>query len=174
MPTSTGPGTTAGDYPEERTTASPIAEVEDSLAWYAYRSEGGVGYLFDGRDDYAALALLGDCAAYRKAYLRHTSTDIELGAHLARLLGKRLKDNETVNTFAADFEQMLAALRGVEYADGLAEARNSDNAVARLRALCGEIERRHRGLIPKSKTLHYGVTNDNRYEQHSWLWKTAP
>lgn len=160
------------DYPEERTTASPIAEVEDSLAWYAYRSEGGVGYLFDGRDDYAALALLGDCAAYRKAYLKHTSTDIELGAHLGRLLRARLKDNETVKTLGSDFDQILTALRGVEYADGLTEARDSDNAVARLRALCGQIETRHRGLIPKSKTLNYGVTNDNRYEQHSWLWKT--
>lgn len=160
------------DYPEERTTASPIAEVEDSLAWYAYRSEGGVGYLFDGRDDYAALALLGDCAAYRKAYLKHTSTDVELGAHLGRLLRARLKDNETVKTLGMDFDQMLTALRGVEYADGLTEARDSDNAVARLRALCGQVETRHRSLIPRSKTLNYGVTNDNRYEQHSWLWKT--
>ncbi|KAF0182048.1 MAG: hypothetical protein FD124_655 [Alphaproteobacteria bacterium] len=160
------------DYPEERTTASPIAEVEDSLAWYAYRSEGGVGYLFDKGDPYAALSLLGDCAAYRKAYLKHTSTDVELGANLARLLKTSLPDDATVAAFAEDFAAMTAGLRGVEYADGLTEARQSDVVVAQLRARWAEIERRHRGLIPKGKALNYGVTNDNRYEQHSWLWKT--
>lgn len=160
------------DYPEERTTASPIAEVEDSLAWYAFRSEGGVGYLFDDQDPYTALSLLGDCAAYRKAYLKHTSTDVELGANLARLLAKKLPGDATVAAFEADFATMLGDLQNVEYADGLTDARRSDGVIAQLRARWAEIEQRHRGLIPKSKTLNYGVTNDNRYEQHSWLWKT--
>jgi hypothetical protein len=35
------------------------------------------------------------------------------------------------------------------------------------------LQRRHKKLFRGEANPHYGIFNDNRYEQHSWLWSAS-
>jgi glycosyltransferase involved in cell wall biosynthesis len=73
------------NYPEERTTQSPRAEIEDLRAWYIYRTLGGIRYLFNGVEDERAWNLLRACLGYRKSYRSSRSTDFSLRDEPLRL-----------------------------------------------------------------------------------------
>ena len=156
------------NYPDGQTTASPKAEIEDLRAWYIHRTEGGVKYAFDSRAVEEAESLMALCLGYRKSYCKHISTDIEYGNALAAYLTSRMGQAPGI---ADDLKTMQDLLRGIEF---------TDKPIGRFRSVAQlfgvwwsfqRYERAHRENLDKTVLPVYSMLNDNRYEQHSWLWK---
>lgn len=145
------------NYPDERTTQSPRAEIEDLRAWYLHRSLAGVHYAFSKREPREAEALFYDSLRYRKSYCHHLSTDIEYALHLADYLREKSPGSPVLKQ-AEPAARVLAAYRGLE-----------EFPISRLGPLL-ELSR-VQSLISKIKG-HYRIFNDNRYEEHSNVWRS--
>ena len=159
------------NYPEERTTASPMAEIEDLRAWYIHRSPGGVRYAFDARPVDDAYTLLQMAAGYRKSYCRHISTDIEYAKYLADYLVDRGFAGASARVLAGDFGDMLEVLRSLEFAPVAPSAKQCFDLACAFWGRFRRFQCKHRALLQRAKPVYRGF-NDNRYEQHSWLWKS--
>jgi glycosyltransferase involved in cell wall biosynthesis len=160
------------NYPDGRTTASPMAEIEDLRAWYIHRSPGGVRYAFEKRPIEDVYALLRQALGYRKSYCKHTSSDIEYAKYLADYLVERQFRAEGIKELADDLGRMLEILRSLELV--LTPPKKAKCIALGFKAwwTFRFFQRKHRALLSGSAHPTYSVLNDNRYEQHSWLWKS--
>ncbi len=155
------------NYPEERATQSPTAELEDLRAWYLYRSIQGMEYVLKNKDQTFAEEALLLCLKYRKSYCNHWSTDIEL----AYSVGVYIKKNYPNSKFSDLHDKLLALKDGFNAYDndGFSSAENMLVAKRTFnharKAL--NIELTKIGF-PDSAFFHY--SNDNRYEQHQGFW----
>lgn len=157
------------DYPEERVTQSPRAELEDLRAWYLHRTPAGIAEAFDHRPAADAIELFASTLRYRKAFGLHESTDFDMAYSLGAYLAER-KDVKN----GQRYRQASEALR--EYAvrsDRLElrgeRRRKQIDAVRHLRSL-RSLEKLHRAQFDLSESPAYELFNDNRYEQHWWSW----
>jgi glycosyltransferase involved in cell wall biosynthesis len=158
------------NYPDERTTASPRAEIEDLRAWYIHRTPGGIRYAFDDRDFEEVERLLYAALGYRKSYCNHVSSDIEYAAFLAQYLSEA---GSVVGAVAPDLLELLQLLRRTEFSN---RPPASVGCVSRLLTswrCAARYQRKHRSAFNSVARPTYHILNDNRYEQHSWLWRTT-
>jgi len=160
------------NYPDERTTESPRAEIEDTRAWYIHRSPGGVRYGFASRSVYDVARLLYAALGYRKSYCGHLSTDVEYALHLARFLGTDPVHGTMARALEPGLATLLRDLQSMEYASGRVGRMGVflDLVAARKRA--ARLRQDHARLLAGRADPQYMIYNDNRFEQHSWLWKT--
>lgn len=162
------------NYPEGQTTASPMAEIEDSRAWYLFRSLAGLRYAFEGRPIEDAEALLRLCLGYRKSYCKHVSTDIEYGTLLSEYILSRKPESKIANQVAPGLHDLLRCMRRLEFAWEQPSHLNALGPVIGTWHSATRWQNRHRVTLGKhgEKQIRYDIFNDNRYEQHSWLWKS--
>lgn len=157
------------NYPEERKTQSPRAEIEDLRAWYLHRTEAGMAYAFVTKDVDDATALLHQTLSYRKSYTEgHVSSDFDLALSVARYLERR--GVLAAPMFLANIETILANLRSLEL---LCNSWRRMGAVYRLIGMWRHAKRmaaQHRYELGLAETPVYEIFNDNRYEQHYWPW----
>ncbi len=102
------------NYPDERVTASPIVELEDTLAWYAFRTEGGLAYCFDGVSLDRKLNLLLKSMSYRKTFCKHVSSDINIAEAMAGLIFREFEDvekSDNAQVFIDGLHQDLIAMK---------------------------------------------------------------
>ena len=155
------------DYPEERATASPRAEIEDLRAWYLHRTAGGVRYAFDDRDPAEVERLLLLTLNHRKSYTRHVSTDVGYARILADYLRSRDPCSPVLGLAdgVADLDDAYRTLDWAETRNLVGRAR----AVRRARETAARVQAVHRATswLPDAA---YGTHNDNRREQHWWFW----
>jgi glycosyltransferase involved in cell wall biosynthesis len=155
------------NYPDERTTASPRAEIEDLRAWYLHRTIAGVRYAFRDRSPTELAKMLALACGYRKSYCRHVSTDVEYAAAAARVLEER-QPEAPAPALAAGVDRLLAAYRALDDITPVTTGRFA--AVLRAaRRTAAQVQAEHRagGLLDAPE---YRIHNDNRFEQHSDLW----
>lgn len=163
------------NYPEERTTAGPLAEIEDLRAWYMHRTPAGVRYAFENRPPEVARKLLGIALGYRKSYCGHVSSDIDYASHLADYLVDKESPESWVRHVAPDLREFLQQLRQLEYREPPGSVSHAAIQLAKARRLAKRLQVRHASLAAgQGFTPCYAIHNDNRYEQHSWLWKSIP
>lgn len=161
------------NYPDERTTAGPRAEIEDLRAWYLHRTPGGVRYAFENRSVEDAQLLLGTALGYRKSYCSHISSDIDYASHLANYLVRHRNPDDWAKRLAPELNGLLQKLRQLEFVEGSASLMQTLLQLAATKRFATSLQSRHaaaleaKGFIPR-----YEIYNDNRYEQHSWLWKS--
>lgn len=160
------------NYPEERTTAHPRAEIEDLRAWYLWRTPAGMGYAFGKRPVEDAMALLRDCFGYRKSFTGHLSTDFDLAHSLARHIAARPDAPSSRRDLLQVTQDAVALMRSMELlppsASGrLAAARHAWSVVREFRKARAA---RHAAVLGLPTTPFHEVFNDNRYEQHWWSW----
>jgi glycosyltransferase involved in cell wall biosynthesis len=164
------------NYPDGQTTASPMAEIEDSRAWYLFRTAGGVRYLFENRPVEDAEDLLLLCLGYRKSYCGHLSSDIELAVPLAHYILWRKPHSALARLVIADLEAMQQSLQNLEFSSTMPDNHELRTAMLKawLRAALAQ-ERNRIGIeiLGRNGSPTYQLMNDNRFEQHSWLWKTV-
>jgi hypothetical protein len=156
------------NYPEERTTQSPRAEIEDLRAWYLHRSPAGVAYALADRNPNDALNLFKKALAYRKSYFARTSSDLDYASAIASAahhLGIATIPepcSTAVNNARAAYQQL----------DWIPEL--SPRAVARERKRVEKVAeteaQRVSSILGLDERLHWTVFNDNRFEQHSNVW----
>lgn len=162
------------NYPDGQTTASPMAEIEDSRAWYLFRTAGGVRYALENRPIEDAENILLLCLGYRKSYCRHISTDIEYGALVADYILTRDPANQLAGALAPGLHQLLATLRAIEYAQVPTSRLEALQIMIRAWRTARTIQRQHNIILEShaKSGIAYQLLNDNRYEQHSWLWRS--
>ncbi|MCL2011666.1 MAG: glycosyltransferase [Cystobacterineae bacterium] len=157
------------NYPEERTTASPMAEIEDTRAWYIHRSLGGARYAFEQRSVDELREQFWRALSYRKSYCGHISTDFDYALALA-LHGQEREGDAFWAPMVADLTRLRDILTTMElYSPG----RISFRKQAKFLNETKKLQKRHATLLASQETLNYRLFNDNRYEQHSWLWKSV-
>jgi glycosyltransferase involved in cell wall biosynthesis len=161
------------NYPDGQTTASPMAEIEDSRAWYLHRTAGGLRYAFANRPVEDAEALLHLALGYRKSHFRRTSTDVEYAVMLTDYILSRKPHSLPAITAGPWLRKLLSHLRRLEFTweppsrlDAIA------NMIRAWHAAQGWQDSQRKDAACRGGQLHCKVLNDNRYEQHSWLWKT--
>ncbi|WP_439595568.1 glycosyltransferase [Falsiroseomonas sp.] len=162
------------NYPEERTTQHPRAEIEDLRAWYLWRTPAGMDYAFAHRPAAEASALFQDCFGYRKSYCGHLSTDYDLAESLADHLMRREDAPGFASAGWQESRRALALLRDFESPPGVGEGTGTRLAntiwgVGRLRD-AKALARQQEARIGLPQTPRFDVFNDNRYEQHWWSW----
>jgi len=156
------------NYPEERTTASPMAEIEDTRAWYIHRSLGGVRYAFEQRSENELREQFCRALGYRKSYCGHTSTDFDYALALA-LHGQERGESSFWAPMVADLTRLREMLITLEVCTG----RSSLWKQKAFSKEAKELQKRHAALLDCQEKLNYALFNDNRYEQHSWLWRSV-
>ncbi|MDE1174630.1 MAG: glycosyltransferase [Parvibaculaceae bacterium] len=159
------------NFPEERTTQHPRAEIEDLRAWYLHRTPGGMDYAFENRDVNDAVALFRDTLRYRKCYCQHWSTDLDLGRSLAVHLGGRSDRPAWAASSEKEINALLQAYRGFELSPAVNRRLGGLISLQKWRAI-KKTERHHQALFGLEENPAYDILNDNRYEQHWWSWST--
>lgn len=156
------------DYPAQRASASPVAEIEDTLAWYAHRTPAGVTVLACDRSNAQLWELLRACASYRKCFRTHRSTDIDFAASIANRLATA--GDGRAAQLANDFNVMRSALQSREHVERVSEVATALAVEGRIRSLFQAQRTRHQRLLELSEPPPYHILNDNRFEQHTWYW----
>lgn len=159
------------NYPEERTTQHPRAEIEDLRAWYLFRTRAGVSYAFDQRPEEQAFLLLQDALRYRKCYCEHWSTDLDLAASLARYLAERGKGRGAVQRQKA-IDDLLRQFRALELMRNRPSTLGLLGDFSNVWTYVRDARTKHKSLFSLNEMPAYNILNDNRYEQHWWSWST--
>ncbi len=159
------------NYPEERTTASPKAEIEDLRAWYIHRTPAGVRYAFENRPEKEIEELLCFALGYRKSFCQHLSSDIEYACYLTKYLKMRNPNSHIANCIESELNCMLKQQQKLELTHKLPKKPGILFQLIKTKLTATYYQRRHRKALDTALPT-YSVFNDNRYEQHSWLWKS--
>src|ERR1700722_5009308 len=162
------------NYPEERTTQNPRAEIEDLRSWYLWRTTAGMHYAFANRPAEHAARLFVDALSYRKSFCGHVSTDFDLAATVAEHLVGRPDAPAWASAAASESRAILSLVRGIDLVPndmprgprGLLAALWVHRQLTAMRRLAVK----HRSLFAMTQVPHYEVFNDNRYEQHWYSW----
>lgn len=160
------------NYPDGQTTASPKAEIEDLRAWYIHRTGGGIRYAYENRSSEDVCLQLYRSLGYRKSYCSHMSTDIQYGKQILDYLSKKNKLGHLKNLIP-DLADMLNSLIDLEIL-----LKPEDNRfiiflkLIKIRYKFFRWQKKHRNELKSNASPDYKIFNDNRYEQHSWLWKS--
>lgn len=155
------------NYPEERATHSPTAELEDLRAWYLFRTPGGMEYALQGKDQSFVEQALLFCLKYRKSYCSHWSTDVDLACSVIKFIESRFPGSKLSGLSA----QLLELKKAFEAYDNEAFS-SAENMISTRR----NFNKARKELQAKLKTLglenasHFHYSNDNRYEQHQSFW----
>jgi glycosyltransferase involved in cell wall biosynthesis len=153
------------NYPEERTTQHPRAEIEDQRAWYIFRTAQGLEYYTQNFSQEDLVALLKTCLGYRKSYCGHISIDLDIASAIIQfdsLKEFRLQNPQLTNC-------ILRAAQSLKEIDSQLGSRFKRlrvmiNCIVQFKRL--EKQCKNLGLPLKWSSMYH----DNRYEQHSNVW----
>ena len=164
-----------GNYPHQRTTQSPLAEIEDLRAWYLHRTLAGVRYAFNQRSPEEAETLLYHTLAYRKSFYNHLSTDFDYAYNVSQFLAAKHPNSPLLKYFTG-IKTMLNAHRNLEYLPDLPSL-SYINRVWQTHNLAQKTAVEHqniaRSLGKDNFSFNYQLFNDNRFEQHSSFWPSS-
>ncbi|MEA5533089.1 glycosyltransferase [Crocosphaera sp. XPORK-15E] len=162
------------NYPDERTTQSPAAEIEDMRAWYLHRTLAGVRYAFANRNVEDLEKLIYSTLGYRKSYCTHTSTDLEYAYNLSLYLKEVHPESKALQYFKG-IETLLKAYRSLDWIPKLSRF-SPLSQVLQTRKIANQIQQEHQASWNPNMSLelapNYRIFNDNRHEQHAFLWLT--
>ena len=159
------------NYPEERATQSPRAEIEDLRAWYLHRSAAGVAYAMARREPAEAWGLFQRALSYRKSYCGHLSSDLDFAAELAAF-GSEHAPHARFAPCAAAVDRMLRAYRDLDWLPTLSP-RAAPRQQQRVEQLAAAESQAVQAALD-GRRVTWSVFNDNRYEQHFGVWTAAP
>ena len=137
-----------------------------------HRTPGGVRYAFENRPVEDAEAVLRLTLGYRKSYCKHISSDIEYGHYLARYIKTQKPDSAVAGAVDAGLADMLQSLREFEFSWRVPSGWQNFALMFRARRAAMRHQKAHSLALGGSARPYYDLLNDNRYEQHSWLWRS--
>ncbi len=157
------------DYPQERVTASCMAEIEDLSAWYVYRSQGGVRYQYELASIEEIEQALKWALSYRKSYKQENGCDIEYANHIIHYLLERDPSNQLANMLRPGIETVLKAIQELDSATPSLRGRRQIRRFRKIKNIISRISKEHRE-ITAIEQLEYTFDGDNRFQQHRWIW----
>jgi hypothetical protein len=116
-----------------------------------------------------AADLLACALGYRKSYCQHISSDVEYGSYLASFLAAR---DPRYADLAASLAALLGDLQHLEFTDAPPTRWHCVRALISAWQHAKTAEKDLQTVSVAAKQPVYKILNDNRYEQHSWLWRT--
>lgn len=158
------------NYPEERTTQHPRAEIEDQRAWYMFRTVPGLAYVWDNKPIGAVEDFFRSCLRYRKSYCGHLSTDIDMAHAVALYMVRRAENPEFAAAAARSTGRLLSLIRGLETIDMRLSPAERSETVLRALAAAKRQEAPDAAAFGMADAPRYEIFNDNRYEQHWYSW----
>jgi glycosyltransferase involved in cell wall biosynthesis len=165
------------NYPEARTTESPVAELEDLRAWYLHRTRAGVRYAFERQSDDACVAQFFRALKYRQSFSNDDSSDVDYAATLADyLLRYRPRAFREIEIFHPTVITLLHAYRGLDellptpMRPSLVE---TEERGRRVRNSLWEVAQSTLTQIHRGVRNAYWYRNDNRNQQHYFLWPSV-
>lgn len=165
------------NYPEERTTQSPMAELEDLRAWYLFRTVGGIRYSLQSAPAGRAGQLFHKALHYRKSYMDRLCTDLDFAMELAEYIRLyRPIEYEALEQFVpalASLQQSYRRFDELTLPDsprGFHAPQNRNDTLERIWKSLHAAQQVHQTLGAKG---HYWITNDNRWHQHHTLWPSV-
>jgi glycosyltransferase involved in cell wall biosynthesis len=159
------------NYPEERATQSPRAEIEDLRAWYLHRSAAGVQYALAQRSAEDVWPLFKKAIGYRKSYAGHVSSDLDFARAIAEFATQRGFSVIPESCVTA----VIRALQAYRELDWMPEL--SPRAAVRERKRVEQIADAEATVVASKigvAQLTWSIFNDNRFEQHSNVWQGKP
>lgn len=163
------------NYPDERTTQSPLAEIEDMRAWYLHRTLAGVKYAFNNRSVEELEKMLYYTLCYRKSYCQHWSTDLDYAYNICLLLQEKSPNSSALRYFEG-INTLLTAYRGLDWLE-TPSLTFPIQTLNQTRSIAQKIEQEHHNLWKPEYSFGgqpvYDIFHDNRHEQHSFLWFTT-
>jgi len=112
--------------------------------------------------------LLALSLGYRKSYCGHLSSDIDYAKALAEYLCRR--GSSLAATLKADLSWMQDSLCSLETAGNKSKAMPPVLKIIKTQTGFHKKEKLHARLLKEKAIPCYKIYNDNRHEQHSWLW----
>lgn len=161
------------DYPQERVTASSMAEIEDLSAWYIYRTPGGIRYQYELASPEEIEEVLRWALFYRKSFRREKGSDIEYACYIAEYLLKREPENALAKALFPGLKLLLEDLRELDSMELSLQNGAIQRRLRRIKEDFETVTEEHRKIAQNSEIL-YTYYNDNRYQQHRWLWASEP
>ena len=160
------------NYPEERTTQHPRAEIEDLRAWYLHRTTAGIAYSWDKHPVELAERLFRQALSYRKSYQWHISTDFDMAVNVARYLVERGESGAFADNALKSSEKLLGYLRDLDFVDF--RMKNYKRSLHFYRYLVEAHKQEPKDILRLGlpQRPDYSLFNDNRYEQHWWSWSS--
>jgi glycosyltransferase involved in cell wall biosynthesis len=162
------------NYPDARTTQSPLGEIEDIRAWYLHRTLAGVKYAFGKKKPEEVEALLYNALAYRKSYCQHLSSDLEYAYNLSQFLQEK-SPNSLMLELGGSIQELFRAYRNLDWIENPSYL-SPLKLLWQTQNLAKQTEERHRQIAAKlgkaNFNPHYDIFHDNRHEQHANLWTT--
>ena len=162
------------NYPDARTTQSPLGEIEDIRAWYLHRTLAGVKYAFAHKNPEEVEALLYHALAYRKSYCQHVSSDLEYADNLIQFL-KEKSPNSPMLELGGSIQELLRAYRNLDWIENPSYL-SPLKLLWHTKNLAQQTEEKHCQIATKlgqeNFNPNYDIFHDNRHEQHSNLWPT--
>lgn len=156
------------NYPDDRMTNSPRAEVEDLRAWYLHRTLAGVKYAFGNSDVSIIEQMVLKALHYRKSYCKHMSSDVEYAYNLTLLLQEK-SPLSPVLKYQAGIKKLLDAYRDLDSLPTLNQFSPSEEFL-KCFDIISRVGEEHQAFGIQRKDNLYRLFNDNRYEQHGWVW----
>ena len=151
------------DYPEDRMSAHPRAEIEDLRAWYIHREPAALSTSYSLEE----LRELLRCAlGYRKCYTEHISLDVDVALAAAKEIARCTEEEADVLRVrqVAGLQTEVRSLELWEHGGGQDGARLASDVLRRIEKILNFV-RQDIGVEPLSNIFH-----DNRFEQHHWSW----
>jgi hypothetical protein len=158
------------NYPDDRTTQSPLAEIEDIKAWYLYRSVGGIKYAFENKDTSQVEQLLVHSLNYRKTFLENNSTDFDFAYQLILWLGENSPQSPYLQ-FGKGVKKIRESYQKLEYME---DKYSLFLQLLQTKKLTKKISNSYQKIAQNLDIISfksdYQIFNDNRYQQHSLLF----
>lgn len=155
------------NFPEERTTQSPLAELEDIRAWYIFRTGDGIRYILRNKDRCFVEEALKLCLSYRKSFCSHKSTDIEMAILVCKYLKEKYPDSKYIQLLdpLIDLQKSYIAYDNQDLSSGFS-----------LKIVKKQLSAAKKNLILSANKIgldqiEFNYSNDNRYEQHNGYWQ---
>jgi hypothetical protein len=133
-----------------------------------------VRYAFANRKTEEIEQLIYLCLCYRKSYCRHTSTDLEYAYNLSLYL-KEIAPESQVLKYLPGITTLLNAYRELDWMSKLSRF-SPLGRMLQTRNIAHKIEQEHLKSWNSEQSFglqpNYKIFNDNRHEQHAFLWFT--
>jgi glycosyltransferase involved in cell wall biosynthesis len=160
------------NYPEERTTQHPRAEIEDQRAWYLFRTTAGAAYVWDGKPIEAVEDFFRQCLRYRKSFCGHVSTDLDMAHALARYMVQRGENPEFASAALRSSSLLIQLIRSIEVFDFRLSPSERSEIVLMALVSAKRQEFIDAESFKMSDAPRYEIFNDNRFEQHWYSWSS--
>lgn len=156
------------NYPDERKSESPLAEIEDLRAWYIYRTVQGLDYQFEKYDIKQLKNFFYENFVYRKSYGTELSYDFNYFYNFIKLINQRSgrKDNEFITIenklkIICEYYKKLDYLKNNYFFNFLLMIFYILKIKILIKSICRLV-----GRYGKINNLFH----DNSFEQHTRIW----